>query len=716
MDRQIGQVIRVERFGVQHVFQLLGIVIIAIVLVILGYTMYYFSEDQKVNNVLTNYQKKSTQELRVYTYNNCQTDYKDNYLSDFYIASSAMSFLVGNQRFDYVKTEMLKNCLIMGARYLELEVINDSFSQNAKPIVTTGFQDGQWQTSLNNIDFNEACSVIANYAFQEEVKTHEFPLFLYLKLKVNNYAPTLSKMAKILKKHFPSKKEKNMTVGNRIDSNIDPANTKICSLFNQVIIWSDPIQTEDLGEDDKALIKEFTDTTNKYSPTRIHFTKLTDYKNPAPDKKPKTPADYRNESDPLTEYNRKSLSIVFPHYENDITTVNYDPDEAWSYGCQFVLMNYQLDDDSRKLYFEKFKMDSIVEKPKILQRNPPQNKAVSIDGLVPETKGQTDYVKRQLAFTYKNQPICLRPYNDPGKIITIDNNETLTIKDKKENELDIEDSFLIQPTIANTDNNLLISFESVRYPNKFIYFNGNEFNIDDWRKHKNNFDAKGFARSATFIPMKPFAQTRSNVKEDTTNMVSFYVQDTSDSSTSTSSSSSFAMKDIVTYDITRQNLIVEEDDIQNFSLANKGSFIISKLDVKIYTNIRQTNGMYIHIDKTMLVCNKIDLGPTGVFEFINEKMITNFDYNKLDFTHIKDSNGNFWSVDEHIIRSNKKTPDTTTRFLIETSRGTTKIIFGGDDRRLPLIVQNDGSIRLSYNNEIESPRTNFILGNSFKKI
>lgn len=714
MDNQIiGQTFRVEKFGIKHIYQLLGIVIVTILFVILGYTMYYLSEDQKVNNVLSNYQKKSTQELRTYTYNNCQTDYKDNYLSDFYIASSSMSFLVGNQRFDYVNTEMLKNCLIMGARYLELEVINDSFSLNAKPIVTTGYQDGQWQTSLNNIGFDEACSVIANYAFQPEIKTHEFPLFLYIKLKVNNYALTLSKMATILKKYFPSKKEKNMTIGNRIDSNINPAETKICSLFNQIVIWSDPIQTEDLGEDDKALIKEFTDTTNKYPPIRVHFTKLTDYKNPSSDKKPKTPADYRNESDPLTEYNRKNLSIVYPHYENDITTINYDPDEAWSYGCQFVAINYQLDDDSRKIYFEKFKMDSIVAKPKILQRNPTQNKVISIDGLVPETKEQSDYVKRQLAFTYKNQPICLRPYNDPSKIITIDNNEVLTIKEKRENELDIEDSFLIQPTISNPDNNLMISFESVRYPNKFIYFNGNEFNIDDWRRHKNNFDAKDFAKSATFIPMKPFAQTRSNVKEDTTNMVSFYVQDTSDT---LNPKTAFVMKNIVTYDITRQNLIVEEDDVQNFPLANKGSFIISKLDVKTYTNIRQTNGMYIHIDKTMLVCNKIDLAPTGVFEFINEKMIANFDYSKLDFIHIKDSNGNFWSVDEHIIRSNKTSPDKTTRFLIETSRGTTKIIFGGDDRRLPLIVQNDGIIRLAYNNEIESPRTNFILGNSYKKI
>jgi hypothetical protein len=704
----------VEKFEIKHVYQLVGVAIVITILIMLGKIMYYFMEGPKTTNVLKNYQKKTTQVLREFTSKDCEETYKDKYLSDFYIASSAMSFLVDKQRYDYVNIEMIKNCLIMGARYIELEVINDSFSMNARPIVTTGYQQGQWQTSLNNIDFEECCNVIASYAFEPTIKTHSYPLFLYLKLKVDNYAPTLSKMAKIIKKYFPSKKEKIMESGNRIDTNINPAETKICNLFNQIVIWADPIQTDELGDDDKKLIKEFTDTTNKYPPIRLHYTKLTEYIYSKPSDKPKTPADYRDESDILTNHNRKKLTIVYPHEETDVTTINFGPEEAWSYGCQFVLMNYQLDDDNRKLYFDKFKIDSIVEKPLILQRDPPKEKIISIDGLVPDSKEQSDYLKRQLAFLFKNQPIYLRPYNDPSKVITIDNSENLIIQEKRDNEIDIEDTFLISPTLSNPDNNLMVSLESTRYPNKYIFYNGNEFNIEDWRKHQFSGDTKEFARSATFIPMKPFAQTRSNVKEDTTNMVSFYIQDSPNSSSS--SPTSYTMKNIITYNITSQLLEVEEDDEQNFQLANRGSFIIYKLPVKVYTNFRQTNGMYIHAEGKMLVSKKIDLSPNGVFEIIEEKNIGNFPSAKMNFVHIKDNNGNFWSVDESVIRSNKKIPDEYSRFIIENNRGTVKIIFGGDNRKAPIIVQKDGVVRMAYSNELDSPRTNFIMGNSYKKI
>ena len=49
----------------------------------------------------------------------------------------------------------------MGARYLELVILDGSFSLNSKPIVTTGYRDGQWQTSLNSIDLNSICSFMS---------------------------------------------------------------------------------------------------------------------------------------------------------------------------------------------------------------------------------------------------------------------------------------------------------------------------------------------------------------------------------------------------------------------------------------------------------------------------------------------------------------------------------------------------------------------------
>ena len=178
----------VEKFKLIHIFQILAISIVFFIVLSIGYTMYYLSENTRTNEVLSTYNKISTTKLREFKHNDCLTEYNDKYLADFYIASSAMTFIVGNQRFDYVNTDMIKNCLIMGARYIELQVLNSSFSSSiTRPIITTGYKEGQWQTSLNNIDFEDACNVISEFAFNPEVKTREFPLFIYIKLNNNLY-------------------------------------------------------------------------------------------------------------------------------------------------------------------------------------------------------------------------------------------------------------------------------------------------------------------------------------------------------------------------------------------------------------------------------------------------------------------------------------------------------------------------------------------------
>jgi hypothetical protein len=449
---------KVEQFELKHIFQIISFIIVIFIIVNIGYSFYYFSEDTKLKSVLNSYKKSTIPQLREFTYNDCIDKYKDRYLADFYIASSAMSFLVGNQKYDYVNIEMIKNCILMGARYLELQILNSSFDFNSAPIVTTGYDKGQWQTSLNNINLELVLDTIANYAFNGEVKTHQFPLFIYLKLQVNNYPQTLSKIAKLLKKYFPSKSEKNMEIGNRILSEIDPAKTKICSLFNQVIIWSDEVQLEGYSEDEKELIKEYISVVNKFTPTRMHHSKILSVQG---DNIYKTLPEKRASSDLLTERNKVALTIVYPHTENDTQTINYEPDDAWSYGCQFVAINYQLDDEYRNVYLEKFKMDSIVLKPSVFLKELEQDSnIISLDSLENSTTlakdTQADAVKRQLAFLYKRTPIYLRPYNDYNKVFSIENDQ-LIVKEKTDSEVDVEDCFLIKPNLKNKKDTLIIS-------------------------------------------------------------------------------------------------------------------------------------------------------------------------------------------------------------------------------------------------------------------
>ncbi len=69
-----------------------------------------------------------------------------------------------------------------------------------------------------------------------------------------------------------------------------------------------------------------------------------------------------HEPEELTDYNRKSLTRVYPscikRYKN-----NYNPRISWIYGCQFVAMNYSDIDDNMVIYWSKFKKCSFILKP-----------------------------------------------------------------------------------------------------------------------------------------------------------------------------------------------------------------------------------------------------------------------------------------------------------------------------------------------------------------
>jgi hypothetical protein len=695
-----------EKFKLKHIFQFLGIALVLFILINIAYYMYYLLEGVRTDEVLSTYNKISTTKLREFKQTDCLAQYNDKYLADFYIASSAMSFLIGNQRFDYVNTDMIKNCLIMGARYIELQVLNSSFSSSmTRPIITTGYKEGQWQTSLNNIDFEAACNVIAEFAFNPEVKTHEFPLFIYIKLQIDNNPKTLSKMAAIIKRYFPSKTEKDLDIGNRILPDINPAQTKICNLFNQVIIWSDPVQTNGYDEDQQKLILEYQNLINKHPPNRLHFSKLTEF-NPmnikVNQKMPKTPQDYQEESDALSEYNRKNLTIVYPHNDLDTTTTNYDPEEAWSYGCQFVAINYQLNDQYRAVYFDKFKLDSLVLKPNSLQLIVPQPTLMSLDNLPSSKKVVSmDSSRRQMPHYYKNKPVYFRPYSDADKILTIEKN-MLVVKDKRNDQVDIVDAFLIEKSLHDPESNTYISLQSVRYPNKYLVFNGGEFEINDWRIKQYDQDATDFMINSTFIPMKGFANTRAQVKEDGSELISFYLQE--------------KKKSVMYYHLLNQNITDVNDNIGDLALSNQSTFYIHKLNVKTLNNIRQSDGFYVHNESTLLTKRYFNLNPNGVFEFIDERDIKNFPLSVGDYIHIKSSNGTYWNIGRNnTLRSNLSTPGLTTRFSIEDKLKHSVIYYEGNRDKTPLIVQKDGILRLAYNSEYEDEKTHFILGTSFIK-
>jgi hypothetical protein len=215
-------------------------------------------------------------------------------------------------------------------------------------------------------------------------------------------------------------------------------------------------------------------------------------------------------------------------------------------------------------------------------------------------------------------------------------------------------------------------------------------------------DYSNFVTNASFLPMKGLFITRSDTKEDSSETISLYLKG--------------VKKELIGFNPISQTIINIMDEQQNIQIANQSTFFMNKLAVQLLSNLRQTNGKYVHQEKGLLISNSDDLKENGVFEFINEKTLSNFPVATGHFVHIKDYKGNYLGADKNnTIRFNRNTPTVNTRFVIDESKSFIIISFAGDNANAPIIVQKDGIMRLAYKSEYDSPLTHFIIGTSYKK-
>lgn len=305
----------------------------------LGLLMFYFlsysfrvAKTLSYMKIYTNFQTISSMNAKML---------KKFTLSNFHVASSFNSALSGYQMFDYVSVEMIMANLKAGARFMEFNVFNDTFGEHGIPIVSNGYQQGEWKLMANHITFEDACLTLKNNAFSVNnfeggVYNPKDPLFISLNLKTNYQLTTLDKIHKILTKHFSSR----LLPLKYSYSKRSLGSIPLVDLMGKVVIFATN------GYQGSRLEEYINYNWDKEGIKRIHF------------------KDLENE-DGLRKYNQDKLTMVHPHVEGDILTTNYDPTPAWRTGCQFVAMNYQKVDKHMDKYIETFKNKSFVLKRNI---------------------------------------------------------------------------------------------------------------------------------------------------------------------------------------------------------------------------------------------------------------------------------------------------------------------------------------------------------------
>ena len=76
------------------------------------------------------------------------------------MSSSAKSYLVGRQLFDYASSDMVVQVMKMGAKFIELDLF---LNRRQEIIVTNGLKSGNWKLSLNQILFSDMCQKISKF-------------------------------------------------------------------------------------------------------------------------------------------------------------------------------------------------------------------------------------------------------------------------------------------------------------------------------------------------------------------------------------------------------------------------------------------------------------------------------------------------------------------------------------------------------------------------
>lgn len=315
------------------------IIIIVIVVVVYFYFSSIYRRIPKYINKLDPY----ITEMDIHPVSACPKLIDNGYrLCDFYVASSYRAFIPCTQYYDYASIDMIIKSIKAGSRYIELDIYNKGFCYETVPVVCTGKEQGNWHWT-NEIPFEDCCKIISSYAFSGGLKNGSDPFFLTLNLYTGDNERVSEKIADNIRSHLSV-----YLLGSDFSyQNSNIAQVPLKYLLNKLVIFCNK-------REKGTKLAELINYTWIQPFMRNHSN---------------IEIDDLYEPQELTDFNRKSLTRVFPVNINRYNN-NYNPRISWIYGCQFVSMNYSEIDDNMIIYLSKFKKCSFVLKPYKLRFHP----------------------------------------------------------------------------------------------------------------------------------------------------------------------------------------------------------------------------------------------------------------------------------------------------------------------------------------------------------
>lgn len=320
------------------------IVFIFIILIIfIGYMIYLSRLEKSECNYMNNLYPSVNGNIRPISDND--PDCKFN-LFDYYIKTAYNACSGGSYKNSFVNICNLKSVIKQGVRCLDFEI----YSVGGEPVVATStVEDYYVKETFNSVNFASVMDTISNYAFSGGTcSTPTDPLIIHLRIK-SNKQEVYKKLANIFKSYDDVMLGKEYSFEN---SGKNLGSAPLLSFKNKIILIVDKINNAFLEN------KDFLEYVNLTS--NSVFVRGYDY--------------YGIKNNPdtqeLTEYNKRSMTIVFP--DKGHNPANPSGALCRAYGCQMVAMRYQLVDNllmENALFFDNCSY-AFCLKPKELRYTP----------------------------------------------------------------------------------------------------------------------------------------------------------------------------------------------------------------------------------------------------------------------------------------------------------------------------------------------------------
>lgn len=318
-----------------------GMIITVVVVYLVIMTAYFLSKTYRVRNT---YEKLNKYEVYMMLTDRYLKENKmgEVPLKEFMVASSFRGYLGKYQLFEYCSIKLLKKTIQSGARFVYLDIFNDTLDEYASPVVSSGIEKGNWKLTLSTEKFEHVCKTIKETAFNSgHVDNPDDPFFLALNLKTNKNIVCLNKIQKALYKYFRSE-----LLGPEFSyMREDIPNTPMKKLMKKIVIFAGSGAE---GSTLEEMINYSWDNEDN-NMRKLSYKSL--------DKKLSTVDTIKLNPEDIKNYNKSGLTIVVPE-ENGFFTRNYDPAPYLKTGCQFICMNYQNVDENMSKYVTNYRFSS----------------------------------------------------------------------------------------------------------------------------------------------------------------------------------------------------------------------------------------------------------------------------------------------------------------------------------------------------------------------